>query len=75
LTPPEIWLANPNLKDKQGCTTRYVGLSYPRVLFNSFGPSSRNASDKFKGWKEDRRRQKTEDRRQKIIIIRTGQKQ
>jgi hypothetical protein len=60
LTPPKIWLANPKLKDKQGGTTKYVGLSYPTVLFNSFGPSSRNAPDKFKGRKEDER-QKTEE--------------
>jgi hypothetical protein len=53
LTPPKIWLANPKSKDKQGCTTKYVGLSYPRVLFNSFRPSSRNAPDKFKGRKEE----------------------
>jgi hypothetical protein len=54
-------VSQPQTKDKQGCTTRYVGLSYPRVLFKFFGPSSRNAPDKFKGRKEDRRRQKTEE--------------
>lgn len=44
---------------KPGCTTRYTGLSYPRVMYNSDHPSLRNMMDKFGGEKEKRRRNRT----------------